>query len=121
MDVGDELNKEAPPSAGLLYSGSEMIAGIFLRNFKIYQGINYIPLSLGNQFSSIIGQNGAGKSSILEALDSYFNKAEWNLNHSLSKGFQEREPFICPLFLIEKTRLNSKSEHKWYYEGISET
>lgn len=39
-----------------------MIVSIFLRHFKIYKGINYIPISESVGFSSIIG-----KSSILEA------------------------------------------------------
>ena len=58
-----------------------MIVGLFIRNFKIYQNINYIPLSKGKLFSAIVGENGAGKSSILEALNSYFNNFDWNCNH----------------------------------------
>ena len=46
-----------------------MIIGIILRNFKTYKNINYIPLSNGERFSGLIGSNGVGKSSILEALD----------------------------------------------------
>lgn len=80
-----------------------MIFSLLTRNFKTYQGINYIALSNGKKFSALVGENGAGKSSVLEALNSYFNGAEWNFNHTLSKGFQEREPFICPIFLIEKS------------------
>lgn len=79
-----------------------MIAGLFLRNYKTYQGINYIPISNGSFFTAIVGENGSGKSSVLEALDSFFNNAEWNFNHSLNKGFAEREPYICPMFLIKK-------------------
>ena len=50
-----------------------MILGIILRNFKIYKSISYIPISNGNRFCGLIGKNGIGKSSILEALDYYFN------------------------------------------------
>lgn len=50
-----------------------MIIGVILRNFKTYKNINYIPLSNGESFSGFIGANGIGKSSILEALDCFFN------------------------------------------------
>lgn len=87
-----------------------MIIGLFLRNYKTYQGINYIPLSNGSFFTAIVGENGSGKSSVLEALDSFFNNSEWNFNHSLSKGFSEREPYICPMFLIKKDTIESEQE-----------
>lgn len=90
-----------------------MIAGLFLRNYKTYQNINYIPLSKGKLFSAIIGENGVGKSSILEALDSFFNGADWNYNHTvISNGFDTREPFICPVLLLEKTRLPKTFKHE---------
>ncbi|MDH4870518.1 AAA family ATPase [Pseudomonas sp. BN515] len=96
-----------------------MIFSLLLRNFKTYQGINYIALSNGRTFSALVGENGAGKSSVLEALNSYFNSADWNFNHTLSKGFQEREPFICPILLIEKSRLPALS-HDWLINKLSE-
>lgn len=97
-----------------------MIFSLLLRNFKTYQGINYIALSNGSKFSALVGENGAGKSSVLEALDSYFNGSEWNFNHTLSKGFQEREPFVCPVFLIEKSNFQIPV-HRWLLEKLSET
>ncbi|WP_416421966.1 AAA family ATPase [Pseudomonas sp. App30] len=87
-----------------------MITGILIRNFKTYQNINFIPVSNGSMFTAIVGENGSGKSSVLEALDSFFNNIEWNFNHSLSKGFAEREPYICPIFLIEKSTIESEKE-----------
>ena len=60
-----------------------MILGVILRNFKIYKSITYIPISNLNHFCGLIGKNGIGKSSILEALDYYFNnkgamaKSDW--------------------------------------------
>jgi len=90
-----------------------MIVGLFIRNFKTYQNINYIPLSKGKLFSAIVGENGAGKSSILEALNSYFNNSEWNFNHIVvTSGFDTREPFICPVFLFEKSRLPGVFKHE---------
>lgn len=67
-----------------------------------------------------MGANGAGKSSVLEALNSFFNGADWNYHHSLSRGFKEREPFICPLFLIEKNSLPNLGSHQWILENLSE-
>ena len=57
-----------------------MIIGTILRNFKTYNGINYIPVSHGPNFCGLVGNNGIGKSSVLEALDSFFNAKTWNYN-----------------------------------------
>lgn len=97
-----------------------MIIGLLIRNFKTYQAINYIKLSNGKHFSALVGENGAGKSSVLEALNSFFNGVDWNFHHSLSKGFSEREPFICPIFLIKKDVLPDLGEYQWFVERISE-
>lgn len=96
-----------------------MIIGLLVRNFKIYQAINYIPLSNGKYFSALVGENGAGKSSVLEAFNSFFNGADWNHHHSLTKGYAEREPFICPIFLIKKDVLPSLGEYQWFVEKVS--
>ena len=50
-----------------------MIIGIFLKNYKVYDGLKFIPLSNGSYFSALFGPNGVGKSSVLEALDTFFN------------------------------------------------
>ncbi|RON98923.1 hypothetical protein BK674_15860 [Pseudomonas moraviensis] len=98
-----------------------MIVGLLLRNYKTYQNINYIPLSNGSMFSAIVGENGSGKSSVLEALDSFFNYTEWNLNHSLIKGYAEREPYICPIFLIKKGSFEfDYEEHDEFVDKINE-
>lgn len=77
-----------------------MIIGLFLRHFKIYKGAKYIPFGINNveNFNLFIGQNGAGKSSILEALDTFFNNSEF-IYHTNEK---RSEAFISPLFLIKK-------------------
>lgn len=89
-----------------------MIISLFLRHFKIYKGINYIPLSEGENFASIIGENGCGKSSVLEALDHLFNKrnsTEWSINNEAkSEGISgDNFPFLAPLFLIKKEKLKN--------------
>lgn len=82
-----------------------MIFGLLFRNYKCYSGINYIPVSEGHLFSAYIGENGVGKSSILEALDTFFNGAAWNVNNdAVSNGLSTRKPFICPIFLLEKSK-----------------
>lgn len=77
-----------------------MLIGVFLRHFKIYKGARYIPFSFNKaeNFNLFIGQNGAGKSSILEALDSFFNNRDFIYNTHQNKF----DAFIAPLFLIKK-------------------
>lgn len=98
-----------------------MIVSIFLRHFKIYKGINYLPLSEGVNFSSIIGENGCGKSSILEALEFCFNKkgsSDWPINNEAkSDGISgDNFPYILPVFLIHKDKLrkDSKSDLEFF-------
>jgi predicted ATP-dependent endonuclease of OLD family len=92
-----------------------MIVSIFLRHFKIYKGINYLPISEGVGFSSIIGENGCGKSSILEALDFCFNKkgaTDWPINNEAkSDGISgDNFPFIVPVFLIHNDKLRKENK-----------
>lgn len=81
----------------------EMVVGLFLRNIKTYQGINYIPISDVESFCSLVGANGIGKSSVLEALDCFFNGRIWNYNNIVKKsGFKTTKPHIVPVFLVKK-------------------
>lgn len=83
-----------------------MIAGLFLRYIKTYSGYNYIPLTDSDPFCGIVGENGIGKSSVLEALDCFFNDRTWNYHTSVSKkGTSTRPPQIVPVFLVEKSEL----------------
>lgn len=79
-----------------------MIAGVFIRNFKTYRGINYVPVSDSSNLSGFLGNNGIGKSSVLEALDCVFNDSSWNLNIVVKKsGLEKTEPYIVPFFILE--------------------
>ncbi len=79
-----------------------MIIGAALRNVKTYSGINYIPLTYGQSFCGLVGNNGIGKSSVLEALDSIFNGRQWNHNIITKKsGFTTTRPHIVPIFLLK--------------------
>jgi predicted ATP-dependent endonuclease of OLD family len=89
-----------------------MIVGLLVRSFKVYSGWAYVPLSRGDYFTSIIGDNGVGKSSVLEALDIFFNKhvQSWNYNHaSLKSGLDKSQPEVCPVFMVEKKKVNHRS------------
>lgn len=84
-----------------------MIVGIFLRHIKTYKGINFVPLSDGEKFCGLVGNNGIGKSTVLEALDKIFlaNK-EWNINLSHNKSLDDSNiPYIVPIFLIKKDKI----------------
>jgi len=84
-----------------------MIVGIFLRHIKTYKGINFIPLSDGEKFCGLVGNNGVGKSTVLEALEKIFlQNKEWNINlsHNKSQG-DANIPYIVPVFLIERNKI----------------
>ncbi|MFQ1635705.1 AAA family ATPase, partial [Aeromonas veronii] len=77
-----------------------MLIGCFIRGYKIFPTVTFVPFLSKEKttLSIFIGDNGVGKSSILEALDLAFNDREWNVNNTAKKS----EAFICPVFLIEK-------------------
>ena len=80
-----------------------MIIGIFLRYFKTYQGINYIPITDEDKFCGLVGDNGIRKSSVLESLDAFFNAKQWNFNTVTKKsGKLVTNPHIIPIFLLER-------------------
>ncbi len=88
-----------------------LITGLLLRHYKTYQGLYFIPIcnDLVNKYSVFIGNNGVGKSSIMEGLDTFFNSGHWNKN----KNGKKNEAFLAPIFLIEKEELNERisSQH----------
>lgn len=100
-----------------------MLFGLFLRNYKVYNGWHYIPLSNGDKFSALVGDNGVGKSSVLEALDVFFNRplGAWNYHHSVSKsGVNKSKPSICPIFMLRKDEFNKNSNLYKYLNTISD-
>jgi ABC-type Mn2+/Zn2+ transport system ATPase subunit len=67
-----------------------MLIGIFLRHIKAYKNINFIPVGSKYNFVSYLGENGVGKSSILQTMDSFFNEEEYFINKSsLNEGNKE--------------------------------
>ncbi|MDO9253049.1 MAG: AAA family ATPase [Hydrogenophaga sp.] len=87
-----------------------MLVGLFIRHYKIYKNINFIPISTGSGFSAFLGANGIGKSSILDALDKFFNGGDWSINaHAKSEGgisTEDKLPYIVPVFCIPKEELS---------------
>ncbi len=81
-----------------------MIAGLLLRNFKTYKGISFIPfLEKDYEYLQVfIGDNGAGKSSILEGLNAYFNNGKW------IQTTGQKESYVAPLFLLEREKYSRK-------------
>ncbi|MBF8224490.1 AAA family ATPase [Halomonas sp. 328] len=86
-----------------------MIIGSFLRYFKTYQGVNFVPITDQGNFCGLLGDNGIGKSSVLEALDCFFNGKQWNMNIATKKsGLEKTKPYIVPVFLVEKNALSGR-------------
>lgn len=86
-----------------------MIVGLILRNFKNFKNQHYIPMSLDGKLSWFIGENGVGKSTVLCALNTVLNNNDFNKldinNEVRAQGYDTREPFIVPIFLIEKEKV----------------
>ncbi|WP_291118776.1 AAA family ATPase [Flavobacterium sp. UBA6135] len=79
-----------------------MIVGVFLRHYKCYRNLHFIPFITNHNHSNlnlIIGKNGSGKTSILEILDVYFNKKSIVLSHEEKRG----DAYIAPIICIEKS------------------
>lgn len=87
-----------------------MLSSVFISYFKTYTGNTFVPISDGSKFSAIIGQNGVGKSSILEAIDCLFNNAEWNLNNTGKKRGEDAHSLIVGCFIIKKSKIPNKTK-----------
>lgn len=81
-----------------------MISGIYLKNYKCYQKTIFVPVfNTGSNFVIYLGDNGVGKSAILEALNNFFSKKpNWSRNRDSKKG--ATESFVAPIFWIKKDR-----------------
>jgi len=92
-----------------------MIVGVLLRHYKNYENINFLPISdnVECKYTVYVGNNGVGKSGILEAIDVVFNNRDWNT----TIGIKKSEAYICPVFLIKKENVK---QHENEYEFISE-
>ncbi len=87
-----------------------MIVGVILRYYKTYRGINYIPITDEDNFCGLVGDNGIGKSSVLEALDTFYNAKPWSYHTATKKsGISSSEPQIVPIFLVEESIFDSET------------
>lgn len=101
-----------------------MIVSIVLRNFKTYNKNYFIPITNKEKFCALVGDNGVGKSSILEALNCYFKGKDWTLNISLRKN-KKIGAVIVPIFLIRKNKISKEnlevaqtlSDYIWSFEA----
>lgn len=98
-----------------------MLIGLELRHFKIYKGQKYIPITkVGERFSSFIGDNGIGKSSILEAINVLFNdSSEWNINQEAKNegGLSDKarnQPYIMGMFCLDKNKVKLSAMQKTF-------
>ena len=94
-----------------------MIIGIVVQNFKCYKGIQFIPLMKNKPefLRVIIGNNGVGKSAILEAFDTFFNNANWTIHSDASR----KDASIGVFFLQEKSKAETIVGNEKYIEIIS--
>jgi len=99
-----------------------MIVSVFLRHYKVYNGIYFIPITIKDDFSVYFGANGIGKSSILEAFDSYFNNRPWNLNKTAKPHItpMSNRPYIVPVFIINKAGIKMKKDDLAKAEKLSD-
>ena len=83
-----------------------MILASILRNYKCYKGINMIPFYSDDvqDMNIIIGDNGVGKSAILEGLDTFFNDAPWIVNKDIR---DKKECSVGAVMLIQKDFVES--------------
>ena len=80
-----------------------MITSLIIRNFKIYKGFCFVPLSNGTGFNGLIGANGVGKSSVLETLDCFFNRKPWIKNIDTSSL---SDSWVCPVFAFKEGEID---------------
>lgn len=80
-----------------------MIVGLFLRNYKNYENINFIPFltSSEDKMTIFAGDNGAGKSAILESMNCLMNNID-SKDWAYTMGQKKDRVNIFPLFLIKK-------------------
>lgn len=90
-----------------------MIIGLQVRHYKAYKNVNFIPIGSEHNFVAFAGENGVGKSSVLEALDTFLNNKKW----LLTKKEKAVDSYICPLFLVPKSKVQRQKND---FETISD-
>ncbi|OLQ71205.1 hypothetical protein BIT28_03295 [Photobacterium proteolyticum] len=98
-----------------------MIVGLFLSNYKCYENGHFISFSEHgvSNFNILIGDNGVGKSSILDALNCILNNVEAK-KWETTVGKKNDRTSIFPVFLIEKKLFKGSSKYNKQYNSISD-
>jgi ABC-type cobalamin/Fe3+-siderophores transport system ATPase subunit len=82
-----------------------MLVGVYIKNFKCYQGTEFVPVFSDepNKFVGLLGDNGVGKSAVLEALNVFFsNRPQWLRNKDAKTGADKC--FVAPVFIVDKRK-----------------
>lgn len=97
---------------------------MYIRNYKVFYGQHFIELTSSGleNLSLLIGKNGAGKSSVLEAIDVFLNNKKWIYNND--NRAKKNEAYMALLFLIDKSVFTSvptfKDKVKNAFEQVSD-
>lgn len=83
------------------------IVAVGLRYYKCYEATEVVPLFFGSEkFIGFIGENGVGKSAVLEALRSFFTGQHWIRNKTGKKG--ESTCLVAPIVCLSEKELPLK-------------
>ncbi len=95
------------------------IIGVGLRYYKCYEATEIVPLFFDQQkFVGFIGENGVGKSAVLEALYSFFSNQHWIRNKTGKKG--EEKCLVAPIISFTEDQLPKKKFSKGEIDKLKE-
>ena len=95
------------------------IIGVGLRYYKCYEATEIVPLFFDQQkFIGFIGENGVGKSAVIEALHSFFTNQDWIRNKTGKKG--ETTCLVAPIISFEEGELSKKKFNSAEIEKIKQ-
>ena len=87
-----------------------MIAGVFLKNFKAYSNLTFIPFieHPSEKVTVFVGENGVGKSTLIEAVNCFLQKippSKWDItvDKNGKSSTNQNGAFVGVVFLIKKT------------------
>ena len=87
-----------------------MIAGVFLKNFKAYSNLSFIPFieDISEKVTVFIGENGVGKSTLLEAVNCFVRKlhpSHWEItvDQNGKSAANKTSAYIGVVFLVKKS------------------
>lgn len=78
----------------------------FIKYYKVFQSLHFMPLTWKSNFAIYTWNNWAGKSSILQALDSYFNNINWYINNNGSARWRDEQCTVSLLFSLTEIEID---------------